>query len=75
MPQVSKESASQLVVNYLKKQKKTNEINVATVQEENGGYIIRGITPVNIEGNNWPERFTVHVDKKGKVKTTDYALI
>ncbi len=76
MPYVSKESAGQLVIKYIKKEKKTNRVNIAKVVEErNGGYIVRGITPVQLEGQNWAERFTVHVDNKGKVKSTDYALI
>ncbi|MGD6811067.1 MAG: hypothetical protein ACQCN3_15340 [Candidatus Bathyarchaeia archaeon] len=75
MPQVSKESAGQVVVAYLKKQKKTDQIDVAMVEENNGGYIVRGITPINLEGHNWAERFTVKVDNKGKVQYADYALL
>jgi hypothetical protein len=26
------------------------------VEENNGGYIVRGITPINLEGHNWAER-------------------
>jgi hypothetical protein len=72
---VSKQLAGQIVVKYIKKTKKTDRVNVAMVEENNGDYIVRGITPVILEGNNWAERFTVHVDNKGKVKSTDYALI
>lgn len=75
MPEVSKESAGQLAVAYLKKQKKADKIDVAMVEERNGGYIVRGITPINLEGHNWAERFTIQVDNKGKVKSADYALI
>jgi hypothetical protein len=72
---MSKESAGQLVAQYIKKQKKTDRVNVAKIEEKSDGYIVRGITPVVLEGTNWAERFTVHVDNKGKVKSTDYALI
>lgn len=75
MTNVSKELAGQLVVKYIKKEKKIDKVDVAIVEESNGGYIVRGITPVNLEGHNWAERFTVRVDNKGKVKSTDYALI
>jgi hypothetical protein len=75
LPNLSKESASQVVVNYIKKQKKADRVDVAMVEENNGGYVVRGITPINLEGHSWAERFTVHVDNKGKVKSTDYALI
>ena len=75
MPNVSKESASQLVVNYLKKQKNTDKVDVAMIEEKSDGYIVRGITPIDLEGHTWAERFTIHVDNKGKVKSTDYALL
>ncbi len=75
MPQTLKESAGQAVVNYLKKEKKADRVDLAMIQEENDGFVVRGITPIVLEGHNWAERFTVHVDNKGKVKSTDYALI
>jgi hypothetical protein len=75
LPHVSKESASQAVVNYLKKQKNTDKVDVAIIEENNDGYIIRGVYPINLEGHSWAERFTIVVDWKGKVKSTDYALL
>ena len=75
MPQVSKELASQTVVNYLKKEKGTDKVDVAMVEEKTDGFIVRGITPIDLEGHQWAERFTVVVDSKGKVKSTDYALL
>ncbi len=75
MPQVSKESASQTVINYLKKEKCTDKVDVAMVEEKTDCFIVRGITPIDLEGHQWAERFTVVVDSKGKVKSTDYALL
>jgi hypothetical protein len=75
LPHVSKESASQAVVNYLKKQKNTDKVDVAIIEENNDGYIIRGVYPINLEGHSWAEKFTIVVDWKGKVKSTDYALL
>ncbi len=75
MPQVSKELASQTVVNFLKKEKNTDKVDVAMVEEKNDVFIVRGITPIDLEGHQWAERFTVIVDNKGKVKSTDYALL
>ncbi len=75
MPQVSKESASKVVVNYLKKEKNTDKVDVAMIEEKNDGFIVRGITPIDLEGHQWAERFTILVDLKGKVKSTDYALL
>lgn len=75
MPHVSKESAGQVVVNYIKKQKKADKVDVALIECKSDGYVVRGITPINLEGHNWAERFTVQLDNKGKVKSADYALI
>jgi hypothetical protein len=75
LPHVSKESASQVVVNYLKKQKNTDKVDVAIIEENSDGYIIRGVYPINLEGHSWAEKFTIVVDWKGKVKSTDYALL
>ncbi len=75
MPQVSKESASQVVVNFLKKEKNTDKVDVAMIEEKNDGFIVRGVTPIDLEGHTWAERFTILVDNKGKVKSTDYALL
>lgn len=75
MPHVSKESAGQVVVEYIKKQKKADKVDVALIECKSDGYVVRGITPTNLEGHNWAERFTVQLDNKGKVKSADYALI
>lgn len=75
MPSVSKESASQVVVNFLKKEKNTDKVDVAMIEEKNDGFIVRGVTPIDLEGHQWAERFTILVDNKGKVKSTDYALL
>jgi hypothetical protein len=75
LPQVSKESASKVVINYLKKEKNTDKVDVAMIEEKNDGFIVRGVTPIDLEGHTWAERFTILVDNKGKVKSTDYALL
>ena len=75
MPHVSKESASQVAVRYLKKQKNTDKVDVAMIEEKSDGYIVRGLCPIDLEGHKWSERFTVVIDWKGKVKSTDYALL
>jgi hypothetical protein len=75
MPQVSKESASQIVVDFLKKQKNTDKIDVAMVEEQDGGWVVRGTCPIDMEGHQWAERFAVTVDLKGKITATDFALL
>ena len=75
MTQISKESASQIAVDFLKKQKNTEKIDVALVEEQSDGWVIRGTCPIDLEGHPWAEKFAVVIDLKGKIKTTDYALL
>lgn len=75
MPQVTKESASQIASNYLKKEKNAQKVDIAMIEEKSYGYIIRGICPINLEGHQWAEKFAVVIDWKGKIKSTGYALL
>jgi len=75
MSQVSKESASQIVVEYLKKQKNTEKVEVALVELEDNCWVVRGTCPIEFGERQWPERFAVVVDSKGKIKSTDFGLL
>jgi hypothetical protein len=75
MPQVSKEFASQIAVDFLKKAKNTDKIDVAVIESQDDGWIIRGTCPIDMEGHQWAEKFAVVVDLKGRIKTTEYALL
>jgi len=75
MPKMSKEAASEIVIDFLKKQKNSDKIDVAMVEEQSDGWMVRGTCPIDLEGHQWAERFAVVVDLKGKIKTTDFALL
>jgi len=75
MSQVSKEYASQIAVEYLKKQKNTDKIQVAIVELEDNCWVIRGTCPLEFGETQWPEKFSVVIDSKGKIKSTDYGLL
>jgi len=75
MSQVSKEYASQIAVEYLKKQKNTDRIQVAIVELEDNCWVIRGTCPLEFRETQWPEKFSVVIDAKGKIKSTDYGLL
>jgi hypothetical protein len=75
MPQISKETASQIAVTHLKRQKCTDKIDVADVEAQGGCYIVRGTCPIDLQGHQWAEKFEVVVDPKGKIKATNYALL
>jgi hypothetical protein len=72
---VSKETASQIVVEYLKKEKNTDKIEVAMIELEDNCWVVRGTCPLEFGETQWPERFAVVIDLKGKIKSTDYGLL
>ncbi len=75
MPQITKEVASQIALNYVKMQKATEKIDIALVEENRGGWIVRGTCPIDIAGHQWAEKFAVVVDEKGRVTSSDFALL
>jgi hypothetical protein len=75
MTQMSKESASKIVVEFLKVQKNTDKIDVAVVEEQNDGWMVRGTCPIDLEGHPWAEKFAIVVDWRGKIKTTNFGLL
>ncbi len=75
LPQMSKDSASEIVIDFLKKKKETDKIDIAMVEEQTDSWIVRGTCPIDLEGHKWAEGFTVILDLKGKIKTTDFSLL
>ena len=75
MQNISTEAVQQIAVDYLKKRKSTEKIDISTVEQKNGVWIIRGTCPIDLEGHLWAEKFEVVVDEKGKIKSTDFSLL
>jgi len=75
MQKVSTDAAQQIAVNYLKKRKNTEKIDVSTVEQKNGAWVIKGVCPIDLEGHPWAEKFEVVIDKKGKIRSTDFSLL
>ena len=75
MPQILKETANQIAVAHLKRQKSTDKIYVAEVEAQGGCFIVRGTCPIDLQGLQWAEIFEVVVDPKGKIKSTNYAQL
>jgi len=70
MPQLSKESAKVIVVDFVRKHKNTNKVDVAMIEaKDDGGFIVRGTCPISLEGHPWAEKFEVVVDAKGKIRS------
>jgi hypothetical protein len=72
---ISKENAQEIVVDFMKKKKNTERIDVTTVEQKNQDWIIRGTCPIDLEGHPWAEKFEVVVDTRGKIKATDFSLL
>lgn len=72
---VTKESAQQIAVDFLKKRKNTERVDISVVDKANEVWVVRGTCPIDLEGHPWAERFEVVVDTKGKVKSINFALL
>jgi len=74
---VTVESAQQIAVDFLKKRKSTERVEVSTVEQNQDKdiWVIRGTCPIDLEGHPWAEKFEVIVDTKGKIKSTTFALL
>ena len=75
MLQMSKESASNIAVEFVKKAKNAERVDVAEVEENGGSWVVRGTFPIDMEGHPWAEKFKVAVDSKGKILTSDFSLL
>ena len=72
---ISKENAQQIAVEFMKKRKNTEKIDVAVIEQNSDDWIIRGTCPIDMEGHPWAEKFEVVVDTKGKIKYTYSTLL
>ncbi len=72
---ISKESAQEIAVDFLKRRKNTVKVDISTVEVCNEIWVIRGTCPIDLEGHPWAEKFEVIVDTKGKIKSTNFALL
>ncbi|HIJ08409.1 TPA: hypothetical protein HA274_03570 [Candidatus Bathyarchaeota archaeon] len=75
MPQLSQEVASQIVVDFLKKQKNTEKIEVMFAEIQDNFWVVTGTSPIQFGDGQWPERFTVVVDSKGKIRSSTFRLL
>ena len=75
MQKVSTDAAQQIAVDYLKKRKNTEKVDISTVEQKNGVWVIRGVCPIDLEGHPWAEKFEVVIDDKGKIRSTDFSLL
>jgi len=72
---VTVESAQQIAIEFLRKRKSVDRVEVSTVEQNRDIWVIRGTCPIDLEGHPWAERFEVIVDTRGKVRSTSFALL
>ena len=72
---VTVESAQQIAIEFLKKRKSIERVEVSTVEQSKDIWVIRGTCPIDLEGHPWAERFEVIVDTRGRIKSTYFALL
>jgi len=75
MQNISTDAVQKIAVDYLKKRKSTEKIDISTVEQKNGVWVIRGTCPIDLEGHPWAEKFEVVIDEKGKIRSTDFSLL
>lgn len=72
---VTVDSAQQIAVEFCKKRKSIERVEVSTVEQNRDIWVVRGTCPIDLEGHPWAEKFEVIVDTKGKVKSSYFALL
>jgi hypothetical protein len=72
---VSTEVAQQIAVDFLRKRKSIEKVDVSTIEQKNGVWVIRGTCPIDLEGHPWAEKFEVVIDQRGKIRSTDFSLL
>jgi len=75
MADISTEIAQQIAVEFLKKRKSLEKVDISSVEQKSGVWIIRGTCPISLEGHPWAEKFEVVLDQKGRIKSTDFSLL
>jgi hypothetical protein len=72
---IEEKEALEIAVDFLKRRKNTDKIDVSIIEQKGEFWIIRGTCPINLEGHPWAEKFQVILDKKGKIKATNFSLL
>jgi hypothetical protein len=72
---ITVESAQQIAIEFLRQRKSIDRVDVSTVEQNKDIWVIRGTCPIDLEGHPWAERFEVIVDTKGRIRSTNFALL
>jgi hypothetical protein len=72
---ISKENAERIAIDYMKKRKNTEKIEVAMIEQDHENWVVRGTCPIDMEGHPWAEKFMVVIDTNGKIIDTRSSLL
>jgi hypothetical protein len=72
---ISKENAQKIAVDYMKRRKNTERVEIALTEQVHEDWVIRGTCPIDMEGHPWAEKFEVVIDTKGRIKNTYSSLL
>lgn len=75
MKAILEKDAQEIAFEFLKRRKNTERIDISSIEQRDGYWVIRGTCPIDLEGHPWAEKFEVVVDTKGKIKSTDFSLL
>lgn len=75
MKALVEKDAQQIVTAFLKKRKNAERVDISLIEQRGGCWVIRGTCPIDLEGHPWAEKFEVVIDKKGKIKSTEFSLL
>jgi hypothetical protein len=75
MKALLEKDAQEIAVEFLKRRKNTERIDISSIEQRDGCWVIRGTCPIDLEGHPWAEKFEVVVDTRGKIKSTDFSLL
>jgi hypothetical protein len=72
---VNFDNAQLIAVNFVKDKKNVMNVTIATTENKEGVWVVRGTCPIDLDGHPWRESFEIVVDQKGNVKTSDFQLM
>lgn len=72
---ITVESAQQVAVEFLKKRKNTERVEISTIEQNKDIWVIRGTCGIDLEGHPWAEKFEVVLDTRGKIRKETFALL
>jgi hypothetical protein len=75
MKVLMEKEVQQIAVEFIRKRKNIERIDISSIEQRDGCWVVKGTCPIDLEGHPWAEKFEVVVNAKGKIKSTDFSLL